>query len=77
LATWCSFVERVERGYSDSIYEYTNDLSSRDLLEELLAKAPESAKAKLTRFIHPSWWFGVPRIVGGELEADLHSQGNY
>lgn len=102
LTTWCSFVEKVEGGYSDSIYEYTNDLASRDVLEELLEQAPGTAKARLVTFIEPwderfargtraitlpiapgvsksapSRWFRVPRILGGELEADLHSQGIY
>ena len=30
LGRWSAFVTTVERGYDDSIYEYTNDLSVRD-----------------------------------------------
>lgn len=33
LALWESFVESVETGYEDSVDEYTNDLSARDVLE--------------------------------------------
>lgn len=32
---WQNFVARVERGYDDNIYEYTNDLTVRDLLDEI------------------------------------------
>jgi hypothetical protein len=32
---WDDFVERVERGYSLTIYDYTNDLGTRNLLEHL------------------------------------------
>jgi hypothetical protein len=35
LHRWSHFVTQVERGYDDSIYEYTNDLSVRDRLEQL------------------------------------------
>ncbi len=33
LQRWQHFVVRVEQGYADSIYEYTNELSVRDLGE--------------------------------------------
>lgn len=39
LRRWSHFVARVERGYDDSIYEYTNDLSVRDRLEQLVRGA--------------------------------------
>jgi hypothetical protein len=35
LSNWVRFVDEVEQGYQDSIYEYTNDLSNRDTLEEI------------------------------------------
>ena len=37
----------VERGYEDSIYEYTNDLSVRDRLEGVAAGAGPALRAKL------------------------------
>lgn len=37
ISQWLYFVREVERGYNDSIYEYTNDLSTRDLLAEIEA----------------------------------------
>jgi hypothetical protein len=39
LRRWASFVRQVETGYDDTIYDYTNDLSVRDLLEEKLSFA--------------------------------------
>ena len=47
LSGWSAFVTAVERGYEDSIYEYTNDLSVRDRLEEVAAGAGPALRAKL------------------------------
>jgi hypothetical protein len=47
LGSWSAFVTTVERGYEDSIYEYTNDLSVRDRLEDIAAEAGPSLHAKL------------------------------
>ncbi|MEO8689112.1 MAG: hypothetical protein ABI611_12960 [Solirubrobacteraceae bacterium] len=44
---WSAFVTTVERGYDDSIYEYTNDLSVRDRLEGIAAGAGPTLHAKL------------------------------
>lgn len=40
LDRWFWFVGAVEQGYDDSIYEYTNDLSVRDLLESVIDACP-------------------------------------
>jgi hypothetical protein len=40
VATWAKFVQEVERGYECSIYDYTNDLSTRDLLDEVIDSVP-------------------------------------
>ncbi len=47
LRRWSDFVTAVERGYDDSIYEYTNDLSVRDRLERVAAGAGPGLRAKL------------------------------
>lgn len=54
LKRWSHFVVRVERGYYDNIYDYTNDLSGRDLLEEIAAAVPLSLRDKLEPVIR-SW----------------------
>jgi len=46
---WSDFVTRVERGYDDSIYEYTNDLSVRDRLERVVRSAGPGLRAALER----------------------------
>lgn len=51
LDKWSHFVIQVEQGYEDSIYEYTNDLSVRDLLDETLSKVPPSLHEKLVQEI--------------------------
>jgi hypothetical protein len=47
LRRWSHFVAQVERGYDDSIYEYTNDLSVRDVLERLVEGAGAGLRAAL------------------------------
>jgi hypothetical protein len=47
LQDWRGFVTAVERGYDDSIYEYTNDLSVRDRLERVVAGASPGLRAQL------------------------------
>jgi hypothetical protein len=47
LRRWSGFVTEVERGYDDSIYEYTNDLSVRDRLASVAASAGPGLRAKL------------------------------
>ena len=49
LGRWSAFVTSVERGYEDSIYEYTNDLSVRDRLESVAAGAGPALRVKLQR----------------------------
>jgi hypothetical protein len=47
LRRWSDFVTQVERGYDDSIYEYTNDLSVRDRLERVVRSAGVTLRATL------------------------------
>ena len=51
---WTRFVAQVEHGYTDSIYEYTNDLSARDLIQEVLDHVPEELRGKLLILVQPS-----------------------
>jgi hypothetical protein len=47
LRGWSDLVTQVERGYEDSIYEYTNDLSVRDRLQRLVDGAGPGLRAQL------------------------------
>jgi hypothetical protein len=47
LNRWSRLVTQVERGYDDSIYEYENDLSVRDRLEDLVTAASPGLRARL------------------------------
>jgi hypothetical protein len=51
LRRWSDLVSAVERGYDDSIYEYTNDLAVRNRLDELAAGASPGLRAKLDRAV--------------------------
>jgi hypothetical protein len=46
ITAWRSLVDNIERGYNDTIYEYDNDLSVRDVIfDELSSKNLEARKA--------------------------------
>ncbi len=47
LERWENFVNKVEDGYDESIYEYTNDLSIRDLLQIVIDNSPLILRNKL------------------------------
>ncbi|MGH9970026.1 MAG: hypothetical protein ACREBG_19835 [Pyrinomonadaceae bacterium] len=53
LQGWNQFVSMVERGYKESVYDYTNDLSVRDLLESLLLNVPASVRDKISALLEP------------------------
>ena len=53
LRQWQNFVVQVERGYEDAIYEYTNDLSIRNLWEEILRGVTPKLREELARLIRP------------------------
>ena len=48
LAKWGTFVARVERGYTLTIYDYTNELAVRDLLSQADATSALPSTADLT-----------------------------
>ena len=50
---WNTFVISVERGYSDSIYDYTNELSVRDLLQTLIDASPKEIHKKIKGAVIP------------------------
>jgi len=47
MERWKNFVDEVEAGYDDCIYEYTNDLTVRDLLQIVLDNSPLTLRDKL------------------------------
>lgn len=53
LGEWAEFVRVVESGYDDSIYEYTNHLSVRDQLEQLISASSTTLAAKLAADFAP------------------------
>jgi hypothetical protein len=53
LGQWQAFVSEVEAGYTMSIYDYANDLSTRDLIEDVVRRTPSSLQAVLRAEIEP------------------------
>src|SRR3954451_16246236 len=47
LRDWSVLVSRLEREYDTSIYEYANDLDTREILEEVLGSAPVDLRPRL------------------------------
>ena len=50
---WRDFVTEVERGYDATIYDYTNDLSVRDMFEEILGRVGIPRAQKLITALQP------------------------
>lgn len=48
LGRWRDFIRSIELGYDDSIYEYANDMSVRDILDDVLNQLPEDINRKLS-----------------------------
>jgi hypothetical protein len=66
LDQWNRFVGEVEEGYRDSIYEYANDLSVRNLLHEIETDAPGNLQVSLSAYLAPldRRFFDATRAVG-------------
>lgn len=55
MKEWFDFIAKVEKGYTMTIDDYTNDLTLRDLLDELLQQLPEGLKNKVSKLVEPSY----------------------
>jgi hypothetical protein len=53
ITKWQEFVHAVELGYDYTIYDYTNDLTVRDMLEEVTEAIHEPSRSRLTAIIAP------------------------
>jgi len=53
IQRWRDFITEIELGYKTNIFEYTNDLGVRDLLEELLGQIPKSLRNRLVGVLQP------------------------
>jgi len=53
IGRWSRVVQDVEAGYSDVIDEYTNDLSTRTVLEEFIQQAPAGLAERTRRLLEP------------------------
>ncbi|MCX6022767.1 MAG: hypothetical protein NTZ05_13780 [Chloroflexi bacterium] len=51
LEDWHAFAQEVEEGYNWTSYEYANDLSLREILDEVMAEAPITLRDKLRRVL--------------------------
>lgn len=53
ISSWEGLVKEVEEGHTSSVDEYTNDLTTRDLLEEVLRSLPEGPRQKVASLVRP------------------------
>ncbi len=86
---WRTFVESVERGYSQGLEDYRNDLDARGILYVAGAEDDEIAALddRLKKLLignarvwesapdDPFWDFGYPRNAGADLLDDLRGEG--
>ena len=50
---WEQLVSEVERGYHMTVYDYTNDLSSRDIIERTMQDVSEDTRARIADIVGP------------------------
>jgi hypothetical protein len=53
ISDWMLFVEQVETGYPSSIYEYTNELGGRNILESILQTVSSQGKLLISEAVLP------------------------
>lgn len=53
IQQWLYFVREVQRGYDLSIYEYTNDLTVRDILQDILEKISTDGRVAIISRLQP------------------------
>jgi hypothetical protein len=53
ISKWERFINLIEKGYDLSIYEYMNDISARDLIEDVLENSTETIREWLSQHIFP------------------------
>ena len=77
LRSWDALAREVEGKYTDDIYEYTNDLGARDLLEEALSAVSPAAQRELRAAIEPAdtRFIENTREVKTPLSPDLRGRG--
>lgn len=51
LQKWTDFILHCEKGYTDCVDEYTNDLDSRILIQEIIDKVSPAVAEKLGSYI--------------------------
>jgi hypothetical protein len=81
VEAWSDFVRRVENGYEDSIYEYVNDLSMRELINEVSSRLPPAEQLRLQNVVDPldarfkQATRRVSKVTAHTLLANLSPQG--
>jgi hypothetical protein len=53
IGRWQNFIEELEKGYEDTIYEYRDELVKRDILARILNASSPSLKTKLSSTLDP------------------------
>jgi hypothetical protein len=69
IARWSTFVQEVESGYSLTIYDYTNDLATRDLLEDILGRVCEQESGEVASLLAP--WDERFKFATASLDGSL------
>lgn len=72
---WKELVGQIERGYDEMIYEYTNDLSVRNLLQELIDALPAgSVRSWIAQEVEAT--DARYRAATREVNEPIHGGGN-
>jgi hypothetical protein len=74
LERWENFVSEVEVGYGDSIYEYMNDLTTRDLLQKIVDNCPIALHSRLVEAIQ-IWVDRFRKVTKESKQSKLTNKG--
>lgn len=53
IKNWQNLVNECKDGYNDVVEEFTNDLSSRDIIQQILEEISDDGKNIILKFIEP------------------------
>lgn len=74
ITEWINFIKEVEKGYTLTIDDYTNDVSKRDLIDELSQQISKDLKNKVNQLIE--FWDISFQNTTNDLIKPLSSREN-
>jgi hypothetical protein len=68
LRSWSHFMDEIEQGYDLTIFDYLNDVSTRDILDRVAQQVPADTAERLAALLRPL----DDRFVAATVVIDRH-----